>query len=189
MTTIQKNVVTICSVAALIGFASWLYFEPSFEPAIGVIACLGGLAASHWPRKKAKYRKQQLSGRVTFDYSNNNGRYVIGNGELKFETAWSKASDDSIWVYNDPASIEGVALALNKNRISDITNASSYDMSSRSQTPQEGEIVILKNKFGNFAALQIVDIKDRTMSDKCDELTFEYMINPEGNVDFSYKEI
>lgn len=58
-------------------------------------------------------------------------------------------------------------------------------MSSRTQTPQEGEIVILKNKFGNFAALQIVDIKDRTRSDNCDELTFEYTINPEGNVDFS----
>jgi hypothetical protein len=185
MTTIQKNVVTASSIVALIGFALWFYFEPSFEPAIGVIASFGGLAASHWPRKKAKYRNQQLSGHVTFDYSNNNGRFVIGNGKLKFETAWSKASDDSIYVYNDPASIEDVALAVNKNRISDITDASSYDMSSRTRTPQEGEIVILKNKFGNFAALQIVDIKDRTRSDNCDELTFEYKINPEGNVDFS----
>jgi len=162
MTTIQKNVVTTCSIAALFGFALWFYYERSFEPAIGIIVSIGGLSASHWPRKKAKFRKQRLSGRVTFDYSKNNSRYIIGNDELKFETAWSKASDDSIHIYNDPASIEGVALALNKNRISDITNASSYDMSSRSQTPQEGEIVILKNKFGNFAALQIVDIKDRT---------------------------
>lgn len=185
MTTIQKNVVTFCSFVLLVGFVLWFCLEPSFEPALGVIASFGSLAASRWPQKKAKFRNQRLSGRVTFDYSKNNGRYIIGNGELKFETAWSKASDDSIHIYNDPALIKGVALALNKNRISDITNASSYDMSSRSQTPQEGEIVILKNKFGNFAALQIVDIKDRTRSDNCDELTFEYTINPEGNVDFS----
>jgi len=39
---------------------------------------------------------QRLSGRVTFDYSNNNGKYIIGNDELLFETAWSKASGDSI---------------------------------------------------------------------------------------------
>jgi hypothetical protein len=163
----------------------WLCSEPGFGPAIGVIRSFSTLAASHWPRKKAKYRNQRLSGRATFDYSKNNGKYIIGNGELKFETAWSKASDDSIHVYNDPTLIKGVALATNKNRISDITDASSHDMSSRTQTPQEGEIVILKNKFGNFAALQIVDIKDRTRSDNCDELTFEYTINPEGNVDFS----
>ena len=181
----QKNVVVICWVAGLFGCVLWFCFEPSFGPVIGFITCLGGLAASHWPRKKAKYRNQRSTGRVTFDYSKNNGRYVIGNGELKFETAWSKASDDSIHIYNDPPSIEGIALDVNKNRISDINDASSYDMSSRTQTPQEGEIVILKNNSGNFAVLQIVDIKDRTRSDNCDELTFEYMINHEGNVDFS----
>jgi hypothetical protein len=185
MTTTQKNVVTFCSIAVLIGCALWLYFEPSFEPAIGVVASIGSLAASHWPRKKVNYTNQRLSGRVTFDYSNNNGRYIIGNKELMFETAWSKASDDSIHIYNDPASIEGVALAIGKHHISDITNASSNDMSSRSRTPQEGDIVILKNRFGNFAALMINDIKDRTRSDNRDKLTFDYVINPNGHVDFS----
>ncbi len=102
-----------------------------------------------------------------------------------FETAWSKASDVSIYIYNDPASIEGVALAIGKNRISDVTDASAYDMTSRTRTPQKGEIVILKNRFGNFGALKINDIKDRTRSDNRDELTFDYMINPNGHVDFS----
>jgi len=128
---------------------------------------------------------QRLSGRVTFDYSNNNGKYIIGNDELLFETAWSKASGDSIYIINDPPSIKGVALAIGKHRISDIINASSYDMTSRTRTPQEGEIVILKNRFGNYAALKIIDIKDRTRSDDRDELTFEYVINPNGYTDFS----
>jgi len=58
-------------------------------------------------------------------------------------------------------------------------------MTSRTRTPQEGEIVILKNRFGNYAALKIIDIKDRTRSDDRDELTFEYVINPNGYTDFS----
>ena len=132
---------------------------------------------------------QRLSGRVTFDYSNNNGKYIIGNNELLFETAWSKASDDSIYILNDPASIKGVALALGKHRITDINDASSYDMTSRTRTPQEGEIVILKNRFGNYAALKIIDIKDRTRSDDRDELTFEYVINPNEYIDFSQTEL
>jgi len=137
----------------------------------------------------ADYMNQRLSGRVTFDYSNNNGKYIIGNNELLFETAWSKASDDSIYILNDPASIKGVALALGKHRITDINDASSYDMTSRTRTPQEGEIVILKNRFGNYAALKIIDIKDRTRSDDRDELTFEYVINPNEYIDFSQTEL
>ena len=44
-----------------------------------------------------------LVGEVVFDYSNYNGLYVIGRGPLEFETKWSKASDVSIRVYNDPS--------------------------------------------------------------------------------------
>ena len=50
-------------------------------------------------------------GEAIFDYSSHNGRYIIGEGVLQFETAWTKASDRSIHVYNDPASINGVAVA------------------------------------------------------------------------------
>ena len=43
-----------------------------------------------------KYVSPATTGRVTFDYSNNNGRYSIGAGELLFETKWSKSSDHNI---------------------------------------------------------------------------------------------
>ena len=39
-----------------------------------------------------RYVSPTPRGRVTFDYSNNNGRYSIGSGELMFETKWSKSS-------------------------------------------------------------------------------------------------
>jgi hypothetical protein len=184
MSLTQKTVVAICSVASFLGFCLWFCFNPDFEPAIGIIGSIGTLATTYWPQIKRHYVHGRLKGQVTFDYSNNNGSYIIGNGELVFETKWSKASDTSIHIYNDPLSISGVALAQGAACISDISNAAKYDMSSRSRTVQEGEVVILKNKHGNYAALSIIDIKDRTRSDTCDELTFEFVINPNAKTSF-----
>ena len=56
-------------------------------------------------------RMTSATGEVAFDYGSYNGRYVIGSGVLGFETRWSSASDTSVHVYNDPPSINGVALA------------------------------------------------------------------------------
>ncbi|MBD9407985.1 hypothetical protein IB236_21850 [Acidovorax sp. ACV02] len=181
----QRRIVLCLSLAALLGFCLWLFFDPGFEPAIGVLASAAGLATSFWPRFRESYAAKRLSGRATFDYSNNNGVYVIGEGDLAFETKWSKASDTSIHLYNDPPSIESVAIALGATSIEAVTDASSYDGSSRSRKLQEGEVAVLKNRHGNFAALQVLDVKDRTRSDDRDELTFRYVINPEGERSFS----
>lgn len=185
MSPTQRRVVLFLSLAALLGFCLWLFFDPGFEPAIGVLASAAGLAASFWPRLHTSYVTKRLSGRATFDYSNNNGIYVIGDGEHSFETKWSKASDTSIHLYNDPPSIETVAIAAGATSIEAVADAASYDGSSRSRTLQEGEVAVLKNRNGNFAALQVLDVKDRTRSDDRDELTFRYVINRGGRRSFS----
>ena len=78
-------------------------------------------------------RMTSLTGEAVFDYSNHNGRYVIGHGQLEFETRWSKASDISIHVYNDPPSINGVALAQRCTSIAQVSNAKSLDYTSRTR--------------------------------------------------------
>jgi len=185
MTKTQKTIVLICSILAFIGFGLWFYFDRGFEPAIGIILGIAGFASLGFPQAKKKYKKERLKWKVTFDYSNNNGNYFIGKDEMLFETHWTKASDTSIHLYKDPPSIQGVAIAQNKARIKDIKDASEYDMSSRSRTISESEIAILKNNFGNYAAIRILDIKDNTRNDNRDELHFEYVINPKGLSDFS----
>lgn len=184
MNLMQRRIVLYLSLAASLGFCLWFAFEPSFEPAIGVLASAAGLTGSFWPRFRSGYASKRLSGRATFDYSNNNGLYMIGDGDLSFETKWSKASDRSIHLYNDPPSIESVAIAIGAKSIEDVTDAGSFDSSSRSRTLNEGEVAVLKNRHGNFAALQVLDIKDRTRSDDRDELTFRYVINPGGGRSF-----
>lgn len=116
----------------------------------------------------------RLEGRAVFDYTNNDGKYIIGNGECIFETRWSKADDVSIYVYKDGTNIQGLAIALDARGFSDIRDASIFDMSSRLRTPSEGQIVIMKNTAGYFAAVKIVEVRDRSRSDDRDELVFDY---------------
>lgn len=124
-------------------------------------------------------------GSATFDYSSFNGRFRIGKDAHLFETAWSKASDVSIHCLNDPPSIRGIALAPLGTRVVEIRDAGTLDYTSRVRTPKEGQVVVLENINGFFAALHVIGIKDATRNDDRDELSFRYWILRDGNRDFS----
>ena len=94
------------------------------------------------------------SGEVTFDYSNNNGHYIIGKGSALFELKFSSASNGAIHVYNDPKSINKIALAYAAVSFSDIGNANLLDYSSRSRTPRTNEVVVLVNQQNYFEAIK-----------------------------------
>ena len=132
-----------------------------------------------------RYVSPAPKGNVTFNYSNNDGKYSIGSGTHMFETQWSKASDRSIHVYNDPPSIRTVALVKDKQEISSIDDARIYDGSSRARSLNVGQIVLTQNTNGFFAALKVLDIKDDTRGSQWDELTFEYVIQTNGTPDFT----
>lgn len=68
--------------------------------------------------------------------------------------------------------------------ISDV-DVGTLDFTSSSRTPREGQVVILENTHGFFAALRIIDIKDDTRTDPKDELTFEYWILRNGGRNFA----
>ena len=120
-----------------------------------------------------------------FDYSSHNGRYAIGDGVLEFETRWSKASDTSIHLYNDPPSIHGVALARGCTSISSVTGAEGLDYTSRVRTVGLGRIAVLRNTNGFYAALHVLDIKDDTRGHASDELRFRYAIQADGSDTFA----
>ena len=125
-------------------------------------------------------------GEAKFDYSSYNGRYIIGSGVAEFETKWSKASNTSIHIYNDPTSIHGVAIDRDASAIHEITKASSLDYTSRVQTPTTGQVVVLRNQNGLYAAVQILKIKDNTRGDNNDELHFRYAIQGNGTDSFEF---
>ena len=131
-------------------------------------------------------RVTSLVGAPVFDYSNHDGRYVVGRGTMEFETKWSKASNLSIHVYNDPPSINGVALAPRDwTSLEQVANAGSLDYTSRSRTPQVGQIIVFRNVHGFYAVARILAIKDDTRGNDHDELRFEYAIQADGSDDFT----
>ena len=127
----------------------------------------------------------ELRGKVRFDYSDNDGRYEIGHGEQSFQTRWTKGDDNCIHIYRDGTNLKGLAIAKDVRRVSEICDASVYNMSSNSRTPCRGQFIVLKNENDRFAVLQILDIKDCTRTDTEDELTFEYWIQDNSTADFS----
>jgi hypothetical protein len=132
-----------------------------------------------------KYVSPAIKGTITFDYSNNNGKYSIGQAELLFETAWSKASEQSIYLYSDPPSINGIGIAKGITSISEIEDAREYDTSSRTRLLRLNQIAVLQNENGFYAAIKILGVKDDTRGDAFDEVTFEYFIQTNGSPDFT----
>jgi hypothetical protein len=126
-----------------------------------------------------------MSGEVTFDYGAFDGRYVIGTDATAFETQWSKGSNTSIHLYNDPQSIHGIAVARGATAIEQITDASAYDFTSRSRILQTGEVAVLRNTNGFFAAVQILGVDDDKRGSPSDALTMRYLILPSGEHNFS----
>ncbi len=130
-------------------------------------------------------RMSSLTGEAVFDYSSYNGRYVIGNGTLEFETKWSKGSNTAIHLYNDPASIHGVALAPRCTSISSVSNAETLDYTSPARTVGLGGVAVLRNTAGFYAALHVTGIKDDSRGHPEDELRFRYAIQADGSDSFA----
>ena len=132
-----------------------------------------------------RYVSPATKGRVIFDYSNNNGKYCIGSGEFMFETCWSKSSNQNIQLLNDPRSINTVAVVKDKDEIREIDDARIYDGSSRIRRPRIGQIAVLQNVNGFFAAIKIIGIQDDTRGSDFDELIFDYVIQTNGTPNFT----
>ena len=132
-----------------------------------------------------RYVSPALAGTVTFDYSNNNGRFVVGAGDMAFETAWSAGGSNAIYAYNDPPSIRSVALAKGAANIADIEDGTMYDTSSRVRMIRIMEIAVWQNTAGYYLATRVDRIKTRTDSGGKDELVFSYVIAPNKSVSFS----
>ena len=129
-------------------------------------------------------RMTSLVGEAVFDYSSYNGRYVIGAGETEFETAWSRASDTGIHLYNDPPSINGVAVPRGVTSIAWVREASALDYTSRARTVRRGGVAVLRNRHRFYACLRVLEILDHSRADDRDELRFRYAVQRDGSDDF-----
>lgn len=132
-----------------------------------------------------KYASPSILGKITFNYSNNNGRYFIGQGKLAFELNFIKSSNSNIQLYSNPSSIRTVAVVKDLKEIIEIKDARIYDSSSNVRRPNVNQIAVIQNSNGFYAAIKILSIKDDTRGSEDDEVIFEYVIQTNGSPDFS----
>ena len=125
--------------------------------------------------KTKKHVSKYAKGSFIFDYSNNNGSYIIGDGVYQFTTKWSKASNTSIHAYSDARDIKAIGLMKGVTNISDIKTINA-DFSSRVRTPRIGDVVIWENINGYYAATRVIRIQDDTRGDSEDLLECQYVI-------------
>ncbi|RKE80852.1 toll/interleukin-1 receptor domain-containing protein [Chryseobacterium sp. AG363] len=130
--------------------------------------------------KSEKYLSPATSGTVSFDYSNNDGTYAIGQHELQFHIKFSKASKERIHIYNGTNTVLTVAAVKDVDEINKIEDARNYDTSSRVRTISLGQIAVFQNRSGFFAAIKIKDIDDDSRGDKNDQVIFDYVIQTNG---------
>lgn len=116
--------------------------------------------------------------KISFDYSNNNGVYVIGNEEEKFSTQWSKGSDTMIHAYSDADDIEHIARISNVENIFSVSKEELFklDYSSRCRDIRIGDIVVWKNIYGHYLLTCVKRIYDDTRGADKDFLECEYRI-------------
>ena len=137
------------------------------------------------PTLKPKNSSPGTTGRPRFNYSSNNGKYWIGSGDMEFELKFSKASNTSIHMASDSKGIESIALATSISEINQIKSIDVFDFTSRVRTPQIGNIVIIKNTAGYYAAVKLIEVTDDTRGDEADEVEFDYVILNNKSYDFS----
>ncbi|OBX04020.1 hypothetical protein QV06_09050 [Gallibacterium genomosp. 3] len=184
LSILQSKIVIFFTSSFIVVSIIWFITDCSrLEP---LTILFGGIASlANFIKYSPNYASKRIKGRDSFNYSSNNGNFNIGEDDAIFTTKWSKASDTSIYLYNDPPNIDKIALAKGVYDFYEIRNPDVFDFTSRTRKLNEGEIAILVNKKGFYCLIKVVDIKDDSRNDDRDELTIEWIINPDRQKDFS----
>ena len=131
-------------------------------------------------------RVNALQGEIAFDYSNHDGKYILGEGNSEFLTRWSRGSNRTIHAYIDDTNL-AIALCAPGIGLSEIHDSSILDFSSRTRTPSIGDILILENHNSRYAAIKILELKSRHHGDPFDWARMAYWILDDGSSNFTTK--
>ena len=131
-------------------------------------------------------KDERSFGEVAFNYASHDGRFVIGAEPWTFETSWSSAGQGSAHLYNDPAGIEGVAIAEGIASIGQVTPdvVATADFTSRTRTPRVGQVALLRNTAGFCAAVELLEVGYSAVPSG-NVMRFRFAIQTDGSADFS----
>lgn len=125
--------------------------------------------------QSVEFHNPNMSGRVTFNYLRNNGCFKIGQGDYLFETLWSGCGNGVVHCYCDRMRRIGYNPTIEDIPSFEKINADNFDFTSRVWPIYEGQVAILENQNGKFAAIKVLKVS-RPCHGKGAVLDFEYLI-------------
>lgn len=139
------------------------------------------------PKSKRNWNKG-TSGRISFDFSQDDGRFAFGEGEYMFETSWTARGQNDIYSYRHTPSLKGIALVPGIRNPKQIRKASALNYSSYYQIVKPGDLLVLRNQHDKYAVIGVTRVinKDLVPAPRS-VLEFSYYILSDGD-DFSKME-
>lgn len=121
------------------------------------------------------------SGIITFIPNENYDSYLVGSGEMLFETKWGVGMRNQAYIYRRQPSLHSLVFATDITNFNQITDASSeiFFKSEDSESLEVGDIAIMQNINGYYLAVKLEGslYRNRNADDR-NEITFSYMIAP-----------
>ena len=186
----QRKTLFVLSGTALILAILWiinenfmLYPDINLEPIVTSFTAAIPIFSLWWPFRP-RNRSSRKKGNVDIDL-NQKSSAIIGKDEYKFEPSFSFDSMTSAHIQTRfHPDLRGCYIDTNNNYFENIKDVSEYELSTEDQTPDINDIIIIKNRFDNYALLKIVSIDDSSEESK-PIIKLKYVINSTGGVNFS----
>ena len=104
------------------------------------------------------YINTESKGRV--ECNHNDLMSILGFDRRTFNIEWSKRNASSVYIYRDAFNIHSVALADGIENIQQIENATCYDRSQRTVIVEVGQVALVQNIFGVWAAIKLITVEN-----------------------------
>lgn len=129
-------------------------------------------------------KDERSFGEATFNYASYDGRFVIGVDPWSFETSWTGATEGAAHLYDD--GVESIAIAEDVASIGQVNAAivAAGDFTSSARTAEVGQIALLRNKAGYYAAVQPLEVSYSTVPSG-NVMRLRFAIQTDRSTDFS----
>lgn len=122
---------------------------------------------STWKPTPEKYVSRSKSGRVVFNFNNNDGIFTLGENDFKVVTKWDKSDADGVFLFSTYAKSVSIVpddSGVQKPKGTQILKALDWLV-----RLSEGKSAVLRNSNGSGALIKVVSVIG-------DEVVFEYQV-------------
>lgn len=157
----------------------------NFEPFVTGCASFIPVFTLWWPFKP-KNRASRLIGKEKLNFHEAK-TIKLGEGEASFMPTFSENSSSSVHLitrYN-PDLLGSAILSKDINHFNSVKDASSFGVSMEDKSPDVNDIILLKNRYGNYALMKVLSISNSTGDVSGQVIEIEFLINPHQGVNFS----